>query len=455
MMLLLLSAISAWAAPDWREATVKITSFPCLTESPRYEGSGLVFAREGASYLITSEHVVLHSREKEICHEAGGQRLDLVDADFAAGLALLRFPVAEPGAVAFADLREDSGPLSALGFPAGSESLAVLANGTLLTATSRRALIAGQPTLLEGAGLPVEYGMSGGVLLSGNGFAGILSHQVLRREAGKATRPQDLTPGPGSDNDLVLAVPAAAVKNWITSRLAGERAEWRRDSASQRLSRPALRYGSLLFSLKQGKGGDVWDIGGSDGSGIGGDEPNAEELSYIEMSFVPGATPAEKSRVFRDPSLDRWREWLLAGKKVRLLFLKNPAAKRLLRLQSLSQFLTFWQRDGWTPVAIRSRLESAPGDAEKMLQRARTLETLAQGARDRTANAEKKAWFALLRDQGVMAENLLVSSGEVAALLGGENDRYWREFYDEDFERAVELEAAIQLLIEQMKKMGL
>lgn len=473
----LLFCSSAFALPlaRWQEATVKINSYPCLTESPRYQGSGLLFAVNNQVYVLTSEHVLIQDASAQTCHQVSGEALELISADFKSGLALLK--VKDAGkllaqSIPISELKHNtsSSEVLALGYPAGSEGLNTLTGGKLLTSESSRALIAGISKLIEASNLPVEYGMSGGILLTQVGndfaFAGILSHQILKREAGKPTRPDEMKPGPSSQNDLTLAIPALAAVNWVSSQgTARTEPQWQRNPELQISGKDALQYGPLLFTLKLKKAQDAWDIGGaydggSDGSGIGGDEdgdgiPDSELLQTIDVTFVAGATSSEKGQSLQDPLLNQWRQWLLAGKKVSVVSLKNPQARALVRIQSLSQFLTLWLRDNYQPLGIRSKDSNAKTDADILVLKARAVASLAQEARDKTTVVDQKTWFALIRDTALSAETGLATSKDISALLTGESERYWREYYSSDFDNAVALETVIQALIQQLEKMGI
>lgn len=492
-------SVKALPLTDWARATAKVSSYPCLTELPRFEGTGLVFEKDHELYVVTSEHVVIHDKSAETCHFAGDASLELLSVDFYHGLALLRLKnrnaQLNSKSVTWSDLMNPklSSLLVTLGFPVGDTGLVTLENGRLTNSESHRALIAGVPEMIEAAQLPVEYGMSGGLLLSVvNGdyaWSGMLSHQVLHREAGHPTQPIDVGPGSPNQNDLTLTIPAQHVINWIEAQLSLNSSSpiWERDPQSQVAAKDSVQYGSLLFCLQNKTAQDIWGIGGiaegadgsgvggsdgsgiggdgsgigGDGSGIGGDEDGGdsqetrENLQVIELSFRPNLSVGERSQPFADVYLEQWRTWLLSGKKVFLVFMKNPDSMRLARIQSLSQFLTLWKRDNYKPVALRSSSANSNLDIDVLLARASRVAKLAQAARDRTSVIEKKSWFGMIRDYAIATENALTDSQSVTGLLGGPNDKYWREYYDEEFDYAVELEAAIQSLITQMRKMGL
>jgi len=487
-----LAAAPVWAKSlplaSWQNATIQVSSFPCLTERPRFSGSGLLVSYQGNIWVLTSEHVVIQDKSSATCHEAEGAagmaRTELVAADYLKGLALLKLPKPSDSlrqaAISLDDLRLDGSfssfpSLAALGYPAGSSQLQTLTDGKLITAESQRALIAGISHMIEAANLPVEYGMSGGVLLgSDSGTAsilGFLSHQVLRRETGRPSGANDVNPGDSvSRNDLALAIPANEAVSWFLDQFKkSDQLVWQRDPQAQKNSQEVVQYGPLLFSLIHKNAKDVWDVGGADGSGIGGGDGSGigggddhgngsgseEELQTVEITLNPAVDPVMRAKPLVDPTLETWRNWLLTGRKVDVVFLKNKDARRLLKIGSLAQFFTFWLRDTLVPVAVRSKVGDMHSDGEQLIRLASVSAGLAQGARDKATNVDKKAWFSMLRDYALMAENGLASSQDILGTLNGANDVYWRQFYDEDFDAAVAMESSVQNLVQQMKKMGL
>lgn len=95
---------AAYSAPRWSalaqarlKSTVKVTSGSCLGAILRLEGSGTLFSYKGRSYVLTSEHAVLHSNSG-ICHavynpESGlREPVRLIAADWSIGAALLELP---------------------------------------------------------------------------------------------------------------------------------------------------------------------------------------------------------------------------------------------------------------------------------------------------------------------------------------------------------------------------
>jgi hypothetical protein len=505
-LVLIFCSSAAWpkdlSLADWQHASVKVSSFPCSTGRPRFSGSGLLVSYRGETWVVSSEHVVLNGKSPAICHEVTFSSIsgsaDLRVSDYKNGLALLKLktptPHARDSAISMESLASDErqlseGSLVAIGFPALSNAVQTLTGGSLIAARSERALIPGLKSSIEAANLPVEYGMSGGVLVSSVGgrgalFAGLLSHQVLKREAGHSTLSSDLALANESRNDLTIAISAADVKSWLTAQFENSpEPVWQRLVHEQINGREVIQYGPLLFSIRQENAKDIWTIGGADGSGVGGADGSGiggadgsgiggaddlalignngsiglapETLQTIDVALDPAAGATIRAMTLADSRLNTWKTWLLSGKKVKLVFLKSAGDKRLIRIRSLSQFFTAWMRDADQPMAVRSQAGSrSSDDVERLLQLARQVTVLAQTGIDQFPDAQKKAWFATIRDLSVSVESGLVTSQDLTSLLSADK-KDWQQFYEENFDSAVALESAVQNLTQQMKKMGL
>lgn len=324
--------LCATTLEQWKKATVKINSFPCLTERPRFNGSGILLSYNKELWIITSEHIVIHDQNSKTCHQAhtstipsftNSQRtessaaLELVSVDYKMGLALLRIPspntLWKDGALEIENLENnpkktevsDASKLVSLGFPSQSSQLQTLQEGKILNQKSQRALIAGVNSFIEASHLPIEYGMSGGLLLAldltnpnkksqkmrneqkkSYSFLGLLSHQVLRRKPGHPTNAEEIKPSfPSDQNDLAIAIPATHILTWFKDQFQkNEELTWQRNPEDQIKGRTVIQYGPLQFSLKTAQGKDIWDVGGADGSGVGGEAfgRNDFELSSSE-----------------------------------------------------------------------------------------------------------------------------------------------------------------------------
>ena len=294
-------------------------------------------------------------------------------------------------------------------------------------------------------------------------FLGLLSHQVLRRKPGHPTNAEEIKPSfPSDQNDLAIAIPATHILTWFKDQFQkNEELTWQRNPEDQIKGRTVIQYGPLQFSLKTAQGKDIWDVGGADGSGVGGEAfgrndfelSSSEEVLVMDITLNPLFDQASSLPLER-PQLHLWRNWLLDRKKVRALFLRNSQERRLLKIQSLEQFFTFWWRDKFEPLVIRTNSRNTQSDEEILLHSAREVAKAAQMNRDQLTNNEidLQSWFSMIRDYAIMAENGLTTTQDIASLLTGPNDPYWKKFYELNFDAAVDLETKIQKLIEQQKK---
>jgi hypothetical protein len=163
---------------------VKIVSARC-GDTREFRGSGLLFQDSGRAYVLTSDHVVLHSNDG-YCHSAGSEEAEYLTSEWGLGLALLKLPKGKPDSswLTLADLAGQpvakGEKLVVTGFPFGSFTLVEDGRGEVLLPASPSQLFALIPTLIETIGAHGEFGMSGGpVFTAGGKFAGVLSHQKL------------------------------------------------------------------------------------------------------------------------------------------------------------------------------------------------------------------------------------------------------------------------------------
>jgi hypothetical protein len=466
----------------WERAVVKVSSSPCHLEKPLFEGSGILFIWKEHYYVVTSEHILIHDPSSQTCLNVGSSELkessgQLIRADYYSGMALIELKATDRLATLALDWKEiqSASPvetgLTAIGFPAGSNQLQVLNQGQLVTSQGHRAFIPGVKDFIEANLLPVEFGMSGGLLISGTKthFTGMISHQFLKRDPGHLTSVGTVDEEESLRNgDLAIAIPAAEIKSWIESVLSGAESEnqmiWHRKPESQLNHINEVCYGVLCFSVRDTSASDLQGIGGrGDGAGVGGDgfgtspdeNESVEKLKIIDVHLDPSATTESRATSFSNPILEDDRISLLRGQKVLIGFLKMKSAERLVKIESLDQFFTLWIRDQMIPVATKSRNGDLTKDMADLVQASRLVQNLAQYQRDHSADANQKSWFAVIRDQALMAENSLISASDMQASLGSANEVFWRQFYERDFDHATELEGAIRKLIDKMTKVGL
>ncbi|MEN0059747.1 MAG: serine protease [Bdellovibrio sp.] len=463
----------------WKKSVVKTLSFPCISQHPLFEGTGLLIEFQHKIQVLTSEHVVIHSRDKSYCHDiltADGKRLrtQLDFFSFNAGVAFL-IPEEAHGLPAVR-LALPHSPFNvepevlAMGYPKSSSQLQILRQGKVLSTTSRRGLIPSAPASIEVAQLPAEYGMSGGILLSSESsglfhLRGFLSHQILRRTPSQGSRVENIDNASSpSPTDLTFALPLGDLPLWTTASASDV---WTRDAKDQLEGKETVCLRSLCFTPNKTVASDIFaiggrdfggadgsGIGGADGSGIGGAETpqNAEILYSVEVRFKTDISSTIKSQSFSNTTLEKWRISLLRGHRVHILFFTTSEQNRLTAFYSLSQFLTLFLEGSSVAVSTLSGPNSPSDLFHQSLKK--TLH-LTQMARDLATSTPMKSWFGYLRDQLLLAENGIINSSQVADLTGNLHDEFWQNFYEENFDQAVDLAASLQSLTGSMKRLGL
>lgn len=468
---------------SWKTATVKTQSFPCLGGRPLFEGTGLIIQHQNKIQVLTSEHVLIHSQKSTFCHEVvlgDGTKIKahLARASFASGLALLNpldISLLRDSAIPLEKLSTTppSASVMALGFPKGSTQLQTLKDGQIINSASVRAFIPEAKQIVEAAGLPVEYGMSGGLLLSekkpGNyAIVGLLSHQVLKRTPSQQTQLE--YQGPASENrqnDLALSISVSDIQAWVQSP--EKTIEWLRDPAAQLQGQEVLLYGPLRLSLERSPvseifavggfhqgGADGSGIGGADSSGIGGSEASSsalttkETIAIVNVSLANDVTPQLKIVDLKNAILNSWKLELLKGKKgLKVPFLRQTQEIRLKEISSLSQFLKLWTQDNLLPVALFST------DSKDFANVSNQVLSLIQAQRENTDSVLLKSWLGWIRDQIVLSRAGLISSADLQKVFTGDNEILWTEYYSTEFDNAVDLSTALQSLSSAMKKVGL
>lgn len=205
---LLLSSVAHGAA-DPEDFVVKVSSYKDHQEI-YYEGSGILVQYRKSTYVLTSEHVVLHDSEPSthISVQLDGQKpqkVTYINSDWGMGLALLKvedkvtsnvLPDLEEMAKASAP-QIDEQAISA-GYPVHSTSLIIDVDGSVSSTTNVSMVLADVEKMLEIKGAHGEFGMSGGAVLDHNlEPIGILSHET-----------------PETENKILYAIPISVASQW-------------------------------------------------------------------------------------------------------------------------------------------------------------------------------------------------------------------------------------------------
>lgn len=189
---LLLAASFAHAELEPKDFVVKVTSTPLTGGARGFEGSGVVVHHKGKTYILTSEHVVLHdatglfARNDYVSENANAAvATKFLQSDFGLGLALLEIEKSNftPG-FELTQLSQRTMPAVGsaawtVGFPYGSRSIVADPEGHVQSTTTESAVLAEVPKMIQSEGAHAEFGMSGGALIDDDlNVIGILSHEI-------------------------------------------------------------------------------------------------------------------------------------------------------------------------------------------------------------------------------------------------------------------------------------
>jgi hypothetical protein len=259
---------------------VKVKSMPCRGDdeaaSMARMGSGaIVKDSRGQALIVTSSHVVYHGGEADgVCafvklQGLPWQKSQLMHVNSGLGVAALAVPAEY---AAREGLNLDAQPLKGAdavalgGFPLASDNV-IIDSGRVLAVGSKRIHLPLLTEAIEIEGAHSEYGMSGGAVvrpLSAT-YAGLISHQYLRIEAGKKARVES-GESPNDGHAMVgLVIPAAIIKAWIEHF-----DDVREDLSPQWQGLTSVTFGSLRFSEKTCDAVSLGSGIGGQGVGVGG-----------------------------------------------------------------------------------------------------------------------------------------------------------------------------------------
>ena len=501
---------------EWKQASVQIISRACDRQAyaEPFFASGFAIKQGGKTVILSSEHAIVQSAGGSaplaVCAEIrrpgrAPAPARVVAVSYELGLAALE-PSREEDELGESAIDFDGAaqqtlalgsPLRAVGYPASSSDLRDLAGGVVRDVSSMRAFLPGVRGLIEASGLPIEFGMSGGAAIAPINnvyfFAGVASHQFLRREAGQRSSTERLTrASEASSSDLAFVIPAPAARAWLAS-LAGRVAptpDWERDGRAQLEGNERLIYRKALtleaveidaseaFASGAFDGGDAPESyqvaachGGLDGCGTGGGASSAaapaaaragrpgERLLAIEIKLNPFAPPEALAQTFPNVALDGWRRTLMRGQRALVPFLLNRVAfgegnRRLRPAGPEDSFLTLWLRDGYTPLAWRSSVATLGADVRRVAALCHSVEIAAQELSESTKDDSLRAWLHSIRDVAIVVSSGLAGAADVAKLLGPEEEARWSSTFDdpEMFDAAVDLRSRVEALGAGLRK---
>lgn len=185
--------------------------------SATLRGSGLAFESKGRSYVLTSDHVVLHDndRRRHVIHFDRGVAIECeyLVSDFGRGLALLQVigpydaAMTEELTLISASTPTTSTRVAVMGYPAMSAGLVRDARGLVSNPSLATNTLVQTREIIEISGAHGEFGMSGGVVATlDEKFVGILSHQVYSET-------------PNSISNKILVIPGVTALAWAKSVL--------------------------------------------------------------------------------------------------------------------------------------------------------------------------------------------------------------------------------------------
>ena len=183
-------------------------------EARTFKGSGLLFRRDGKTYVVTSDHVMLHGDEgyshRITSPTYGEHKVKLLVAEWAMGLALLEVAALSPSpdfpelGQLWSALPDKGDSVTLVGYPLNSDQPIEDSRGKVVDPRFESPLFYSVPQLIQVLEAHGEFGMSGGPLFSSAGkFLGLLSHQIVKQ-------------GPRPENKLLI-LPAAAVHTWLST----------------------------------------------------------------------------------------------------------------------------------------------------------------------------------------------------------------------------------------------
>ena len=259
---------------------VKVTGVDCLAKNQLSRGSGIIFMLNSEQYVLSSDHVT--SGQGDRCFSAQNEdaqkaNLQLLSSDWETGLSLLKVKTPFAGIrTTLNDFESDSNESDVVsaGFPAASMKLLSHAAKIVMSRSDRTPFVSTE-NMIEIIGAQIEFGMSGGALLSatGNKIIGMISHQRLLLVPGSASQMES-----NQQANHGLVIPAAQISAWITKTLDGKNSLYTRTGENTVLGAGILfRENKKPLMLAGAKGGD--------GVGVGGEEEKQSGVS-IQISVA-------------------------------------------------------------------------------------------------------------------------------------------------------------------------
>ncbi len=462
---------------------VRVESGLCESTAFSQKGSGVLFNEGNAAYVLTSEHVVLHSNG-EYCHRfylENGSPIEarLVIAEYGNGLALLKSAlfISAPSLEEYSP-RAITNTLSVevLGFPHSTALLTRGNQGKVFIAKSSRQPFPLLASVVELSDAHGEFGMSGGPVVGESGeLVGILSHQYLKIVPGGKTITQVFSKETQVMENGLVAIPGDEAIAWAREILksSSPKAVYSRDPEEQLIRKEAVYVGGLRFEIQlvnpvaapvgggEGAGiggGEGAGIGGGEGAGIGGEENRKSSLVEISLDLKRGSILWPISR------LSQWQERTLSElrtrmKKVRVLFLVDKTAKGLVRLPvtSLGQFFTVLGNSTVSPVTQVESEETALSKTSREINALGvSIGELEKELYNQTLSSSSKlllSEISLIATLSASQDWLLLDIESINAMTDvSKNNLGWKELFTTQFQKAVSLLEKLNALKEKLKQ---
>ena len=487
LALVVLLAVRALAVVDV-SSIVKTSSGLCGDSDHLFHGSGLAFTDSGKSFVLTSEHVLLHGNDR-YCHWVWNARLGKISArlravEYGNGLALLELEKPIDALPSLSGLSPRDGlegeSIDVIGFAFSQEELISKNSGRVLVAQSTRALIPMVPKMTETIDAHGEYGMSGGPVFSDKGeFVGVLSHQYVRLIPGQKAKVSEFSKDSLSENHL-LVIPAAIVLPWVRQAVSASAplpSYLVRDPEMQLKGREVVVSSGLRFEFSDAfKGNPVGGadgagrVGGADGAGAGGGDGATWETHSVRITL----DTSESHTLWDLPWLAPWvsavKERLrLPWNSIEVPFFlaRSGEAIEAVRIKSLPDFFQKLARPDLEPVTlVRSNLAgTSTGSSFKEAADVQELKSIGTRLSEILGEMKKQSpppeAVSFLERVGIVA-NLLSSNSwaylkpkQIENLTDVRNhSAAWKPLFDKDFDLTVELLEKlnqVQKLISELK----
>ncbi len=455
-----------YSEEQWKTLIVKVLSYPCDSISPVFEGSGLLIKTSQGIDILTSEHVLIPEDSSKNCYTVknnsiGTHKVKVKRRDFSYGLAELTFFSQKIPEVKFLNkLKYSLNPsanknLIAMGFPHGSENLQVIYNGRLITRQSSRALIPKVNIVIEASQLPIEFGMSGGVLLSIENnilnYEGMLSHQFLKRRASRQSQIYNINTDSGIDQtDIAIAIDGSEIINWQNSTAEKKINNWKRTRQVDQYA-TSLSFGPLNFNHVKFISDEI-TLGGADGSGVGGENDyvtiSDNELIGIEISLNYMEEINLEYR-FENALMQQWYDWLLSGETLTIVQLVNNSEKRTQAIQSFDHLITLWVRDEYLPLVYRGNINSFDMHLKNQIEEIIDLRITINKFKSQKLPLHVETWLNHLLEKLLQAENLMIQISELNSFKDRNQNLFWNEIYSINFDLSLELNIKFENLLNE------